>query len=93
MENWKEFKDDIVKSLRFEEVTEDMKRSLNRWFVDVAIPLAKAAADNFVKQTKAQSEKETGWCRVRDLIVLPMAIECGLWLADNALRKTMEANH
>jgi hypothetical protein len=63
-----------------------------KWLVEVLLPLAKTAADDFVAQIKAQASSETGWCKIRDLIVLPFIIEGGLWLIEKALEKTIDVD-
>lgn len=46
--------------------------------------------DGFAASVKAQSADESGWCKVRDAIVLPALIEGGLWLVEAVLKKTIE---
>lgn len=90
MSTWTDFRDNVMDSLKFDEVTEDMKVGLTGWLADTVMPLAKTAATSFTAQTKAQAANETGWCKVRDLIVLPLVIEVGLWGIQKVLDKTKE---
>lgn len=87
MSTWTDFRDGIVESLQFDKVTEEMKQELSTWLVQTALPLAKTAADSFIAQTKEQAKTEAGWCKIRDMIVLPVIINMGLWLAEKALTK------
>lgn len=87
MSKWVEFRDSVVDSLKFDKVTDSMKDELVKWLLDVLLPMAKTAADDFVAQIKAQATSETGWCKIRDFIVLPFVIEGGLWLIETALEK------
>ena len=87
MSAWTEFRDSVVDSLKFDKVTDSMKDELVKWLLDVLLPMAKSAADDFVAQIKAQASSETGWCKIRDAIVLPFVIEGGLWLIEFALNK------
>ena len=87
MSAWTEFRDSVVDSLKFDKVTDSMKDELVKWLLDVLLPMAKTAADDFVAQIKAQASSETGWCKIRDAIVLPFVIEGGLWLIEFALNK------
>lgn len=88
MSTWTDFRDGIVDSLKFDEVTEDLKEQFSSWLVETVLPLAHTAADSFIAQTKAQAADEKGWCKVRDLIILPAIINIGLWAAEKALINT-----
>ena len=88
MSKWTEFRDNALESLKFDKVTDSMKDELVKWLLEVLLPMAKSAADDFVAQIKAQASSESGWCKIRDAIVLPFVIEGGLWLIEMALNKT-----
>ncbi len=90
MSNWTDFRDSIVDSLQFDEVTDTMKQQFTNWLIETCLPLAENAASSFISQTKAQAKNETGWCKIRDLIVLPAVINGGLWLTEKALNATKE---
>jgi hypothetical protein len=92
MSKWTDFRDSVVDSLKFDKVTDTMKDEFVKWLVEVLLPLAKTAADDFVAQIKAQATSETGWCKIRDLVVLPFIIEGGLWLIEKALEKTIDVD-
>lgn len=88
MSAWTEFRDDVVESLKFDEVTEQMKQDFTKWLVETCLPWAETAAANFISQIKEQAKAETGWCKVRDLIVLPLIVNGGLWGIKKALNVT-----
>lgn len=88
MSTWTEFRDDVVESLKFDKVTEQMKQDFTKWLVETCLPLAETAAANFISQIKEQAKAETGWCKVRDLIVLPLIVNGGLWGIKKALNVT-----
>jgi hypothetical protein len=92
VKSWVTFRDSVVDSLKFDKVTDTMKDEFVKWLVEVLLPLAKTAADDFVAQIKAQATSETGWCKIRDMIVLPFIIEGGLWLIEKALEKTIDVD-
>ena len=90
MSNWTEFRDAVLDAVNVEEITEDVKQDFSRWLLTNLLPALKPAADNFVTQVRAQAANETGWCKVRDLFVLPFVVEGGLWLIEQALEKTVD---
>lgn len=91
MSKWTDFRDGLVDSLKFDTVTEDMKQGLTDWLLETAYPLAETAAGKFISQVKSQADSETGWCKVRDMVVLPFVIQGALWLVQSALSKTATA--
>ena len=91
MSNWTEFRDAVLDAINVQEITEDVKQDFTRWILTNLLPALKLAADNFVAQVRAQAANESGWCKVRDLFVLPFVVEGGLWLIEKALTKSIEA--
>ena len=85
---WVTIRDSVLDSLQIDKVTEDMKSNLTAWLLSEILPMAKTVAESFVVQVKAQATDESGWCKIRDLIVLPFIIQGGLWLIEQALEKT-----
>ena len=83
MSAWTDFRDGIIDSLKFDEVTEELKQELTNWLEDTCLPLARTAADSFISQIKEQSKAESGWCKVRDSIVLPVIITLGVFFVNN----------
>lgn len=90
MSKWTDFRDKVIESIHVEEVTEDVKEDFTRWLLDILLPAVKPTADDFVAQLREQAKDESGWCKVRDLAVLPFVIEGGLWLIEKSLTKSLE---
>lgn len=90
MSNWTDFRDSVISQLDFETVTEDMKVQFTHWLVENLIPAVKPAATKFVEQVRQQASNESGWTKVRDLIVLPFIVEGTIWLIEKSLTKTMD---
>ncbi len=87
MSEWTKFRDNMLETIKVEEVTEDMKQSFITWLKDVALPVAKESAINFNTGIREQSKAETGWPRVRDFFVLPFLINISLWIVESSLTK------
>lgn len=87
---WVEIRDAALKNLEVGKVTEEVKQNFTAWLVETLVPVAEVAADKFVSQTVEQAKDETGWCKVRDMIVLPGIVRGGLWLIKTTLAKTAE---
>lgn len=90
MSKWTDFRDDIVESLQVEEVTEQAKQALTKQLVESILPSVKTAADGFTSKIKEQAKAERGWCKIRDMLVLPLVIEGTIYVVEMVLTKTME---
>lgn len=90
MSKWTDLRDDIVKSLQVEEVTEQVKQDLTEQIVESILPAVKTAADGFTAKIKEQAKTEQGWCKIRDMLVLPLVINGAIYAAELVLTKTME---
>ena len=90
MSKWTDFRDDIVESLQVEEVTEQVKQNLTKQIVESILPSVKTVADGFTAKIKEQAKAETGWCKIRDMFVLPLVINGVIYVVETVLNKTME---
>ena len=90
MSKWTDFRDDIVESLQVEEVTEQVKQNLTKQIVESIIPAVKTAADGFTAKIKEQAKAEQGWCKIRDMLVLPLVINGVIYVVETVLTKTLE---
>lgn len=90
MSKWTDFRDDIVESLQVEEVTEQVKQNLTKQIVESILPAVKTAADGFTAKIKEQAKAEQGWCKIRDMLVLPLVINGVIYVVETVLTKTLE---
>ena len=90
MSKWTNFRDDIVESLQVEEVTEQVKQNLTKQIVESILPAVKTAADGFTAKIKEQAKAEQGWCKIRDMLVLPLVINGVIYVVETVLTKTLE---
>ena len=90
MSKWTDFRDDIVESLQVEEVTEQVKQDLTKQLVESILPSVKTVADGFTAKIKEQAKAETGWCKIRDMFVLPLVINGVIYVVETVLTKTLE---
>ena len=45
--------------------------------------------DSFCAATKEQSKTESGWCKIRDGVVLPLLMQGGVYVVKLVLSKTV----
>lgn len=90
MSKWTDIRDSIEQAVSGQQIDEHVKQDVMQKLYDVILPSLQKLGDGFVASVKAQSADESGWCKVRDAIVLPALIEGGLWLVEMVLKKSIE---
>ena len=71
---------EIIQGSDFQKFLTDKARSeIMSWVNVKAIPTAEDAIDAFTAQLKEISATETGWCKIRDGLFLPMVFNIMLW--------------
>lgn len=91
MSTWTDIRDNALDALHVDEVTEEVKQSVTQKILDEVIPVAESAVDAFCAATKEQSKVESGWCKIRDAIVLPLVMQGGVYVIKMVLSKTVKA--
>ncbi len=92
MSKWTEFRDSIVDTLKVEEVTEELKEKVTQSIVDNVFPAIEEAVANFTVKVREQAPQETGWCRIRDGIALPLVLEGLVYITKIVLTKSLAKN-
>lgn len=69
-----------------------MKIDFTKWLLEIAIPMAETSSSSFIAQIKEQAVKESGWNKLRDLVILPFVINIGLYITKKTLEKTIEGD-
>lgn len=91
MSKWTEVKDNIVEALHVDDVTEQVKQNVTNAILTEVVPIVENAVDSFVATTKEQAKNETGWCKVRDGVALPLIMQGLVYAVKAVLAKTTGA--
>ena len=78
--SWVEIRDSIVEALKVEEVGQDLKTRFVDWLGNEGIAFIQPVADAIVDECKKDAPNESGWCKIRDLFVVPVAVNIGMAL-------------
>ena len=89
MSEWTDIRDNIVRELHVENVTEEIKQRVTAAIVSEVMPPIEDAVNKFVATIQAQAKEERGWCYWRDAIVLPCVMQGAVWLVKMVLTKTL----
>ena len=90
MSKWTETRDAIVDALNVQDVTEQVKQQVTAAILAEVLPTIGNAVDSFTATTREQAKTETGWCKIRDGIVLPLVMEGAVFVVKTVLEKTVE---
>lgn len=71
-------------------VTSESKKYFTRWMKESGIPQLQEIADVYINKLKDDAAKDTGWCKIRDGIVLPLCITVTLGLLSSVIGKIIE---
>lgn len=91
MSKWTDVRDNIVDALHVEDITEDVKQHVTNAIMSEVMPVIENAVDSFCATTKEQAKTETGWCKIRDGVVLPLVMQGGVAIIKTVLSKTIKA--
>ena len=89
MSKWTEIRDNIVRELHIDNVTEEIKQRVSASIVSEVLPPIEDEVNKFVATIQAQAKEEHGWCYWRDAIVLPTVMQGAVWLVKMVLTKTL----
>lgn len=92
MSKWTDVRDNIVDALNVDVVTDDLKNQITNTLLEQILPIIENAVDSFAEKVKAQAPQESGWCRVRDGIVLPLILEGLVFVVKTVLAKALNEN-
>lgn len=88
MSKWTELRDaalDALKDGAFSVVEETKQAFLNN-FIEAGVPVIEEYAAQFVASAKEQAKSESGWVKIRDRIVIPIAVEIVLYIGREILK-------
>ena len=89
MSKWTDVRDNIVDALHVEDITEDVKQHVTNAIMSEVMPVIENAVDSFCATTKEQSKTESGWCKIRDGVVLPLIMQGCVYVVKLVLNKTI----
>lgn len=90
MSKWTQIRDNITGALDVKDINEQVKQNVTQAILTEILPTIENAIDGFTATTKAQAKDETGWCKWRDAIVLPLVMQGAVYIVKTVLQKTVE---
>lgn len=90
MSKWTEFRDAIEADISGMSISETAKQELTKNLVNNVMPAVDAWVDKLAGGLTEEAKGESGWCKIRDGIVLPYVLRALVYLGRQVLEKTLE---
>jgi hypothetical protein len=87
MSDWVKIRDSVLEALKLEEVGKGLKDKFVGWVSTEGVEFAQALVDEIKDECKADAPNESGWCRIRDTFVVPVALDIGMVLLKLIIEK------
>lgn len=89
MSQWTNFRDAIEGEIENVKLDELAKQELTKNLVDNVMPAVDAWVDKLAGRLTEEAKGESGWCKIRDGIVLPYVLKAIMYIGKQALERTL----
>ena len=89
MSSWTNFRDAIEGEIENVKLDELAKQELTKNLVDNVMPAVDAWVDKLAGGLTEEAKGESGWCKIRDGIVLPYVLKAIMYVGKQALERTL----
>ena len=89
MSQWTNFRDAIEGEIENVKLDELAKQELTKNLVDNVMPAVDAWVDKLAAGLTEEAKGESGWCKIRDGIVLPYVLKAIMYVGKQALERTL----
>lgn len=87
MSTWTDMRDKALEAMKEGalDVVEETKQKFLDNFIEAGMPAIKAYAELFSATVQEQAKNETGWVKIRDMFVIPLAVKVALGVGSGVL--------
>lgn len=87
MSTWTDMRDKALEAMKEGalDVVEETKQEFLDNFIEAGMPAIKAYAELFSQTVQEQAKNETGWVKIRDMFVIPLAVKVALVVGNGVL--------
>ena len=92
MSKWTDIRDGALDAMKQGalNVAEETKKQFLANFIEAGVPVVEEYAAQFTAKVKEQAEGEAGWTKIRDAIVIPFAVQIGLYVGRKILQTVQQ---
>ena len=87
MSTWTDMRDKALEAMKEGalDVVEETKQKFLDNFIEAGMPAIKAYAELFSAPVQEQAKNATGWVKIRDMFVIPLAVKVALGVGNGIL--------
>ncbi|WP_302489079.1 hypothetical protein [uncultured Mitsuokella sp.] len=87
MSTWTDMRDKALDAMKESalDVVEETKQKFLDSFVEAGMPAIEAYAELFSATVQEQAKNETGWVKIRDMLIIPLAVKAALGVGNGVL--------
>ena len=89
MSQWTNFRDAIEGEIENVKLDELAKQELTKNLVNNVMPAVDAWVDKLAGGLTEEAKGESGWCKIRDGIVLPYVLKAIMYVGKQAVERTL----
>lgn len=89
MSQWTNFRDAIEGEIENVKLDELAKQELTKNLVNNVMPAVDTWVDKLADGLTEEAKGESGWCKIRDGIVLPYVLKAIMYIGKQALERTL----
>lgn len=92
MSKWTDIRDGALDAMKQGalNVAEETKQQFLANFLEAGVPVVEGYAAQFTAKVKEQATNETGWTKIRDAIVIPFAVQIGIYIGKQILQTVQQ---
>lgn len=92
MSKWTDIRDGALDAMKQGalNVVEETKQQFLANFLEAGVPVVEEYAAQFTAEVKEQATNETGWTKIRDAIVIPFAVQIGIYIGKQILQTVQQ---
>ena len=87
MSKWTEVRDSLVEAMKLEDIGKNLKADFVTWLSGEGLDFAQDVVDKIIEECKKEAPEETGWCKIRDTFVVPVALNIVMYVLRTVLTK------
>ena len=92
MSTWTDMRDKALAEMKedISDVTEETKQKFMDEAINAGIPVVEGYAEAFTAEVEKQSTNESGWCKIRDMLVIPALVKTLVWMTKRIVTHVAE---
>ena len=87
MSGWVDVRDSLVEAMKLEDIGKNLKADFVTWLGGEGLDFAQDVVDKIIEECKKDAPTESGWCRIRDTFVVPVALNVVMYVLRTVLTK------